>query len=86
MKTKIFLLLLAVGAFCAVRPAQAHHHLGGHAAQAGVAAGVTVRLVEGVEAVEVDDDHRQRRALARGALPLRIEQRERVTAVCDAGQ
>jgi len=25
MKTKIFLLLLAVGAFCAVQPAQAHH-------------------------------------------------------------
>ncbi len=25
MKTKLFLLLLAVGAFCAVQPAQAHH-------------------------------------------------------------
>ena len=67
-------LFTAVATEVVGRTAQTHHHLGGDAAQAGIAAGVPVGLVECVEVVEVDDHERERRSIARRPLPFRVEQ------------
>ena len=55
-------------------------------AQDGVAGRVAVRVVEPLEVVEVDDDHRQLAAIPVGAQELVVEPRENGLAVGDAGQ
>ena len=58
----------------------------GDAAQHDVADAVAVRVVDGLEVVDVDEGDRQRALVARRALDLGEERAEQGLAVGDAGQ
>jgi hypothetical protein len=57
-----------------------------HAFEGRVARQVTVSVVDALEVIEVDDDHRERRAAPDGGREIRSEPRFELPAVEDAGE
>ena len=78
--------LLAAVAADQVRGAQVGRDRLGHAAQDDVADGVPVRVVDGLEVVDVDERDRQRPAVARRPLDLGEQRSQQRLPVGDAGQ